>query len=101
MCIRDRLQDVLQNLPSDSLQLRGDQEEDEVTPTFETPFSMKATEDAARMKVSGVPIAKTVATPDVAPPPPAPVAKTSPRPVPAPAGPTGEVEVTQPAKTPT
>jgi predicted regulator of Ras-like GTPase activity (Roadblock/LC7/MglB family) len=95
------LQDVLQNLPSDSLQLRGDQEEAEVTPTFETPFSMKATEDAARMKVSAVPIAKTVATPGVVPPPPAPVAKTSPKPVPAPAGPTAEVEVTQPAKAPT
>ncbi len=52
------LQEVLQNLPHESLQLRGDQEEIVLTETFETPFSTKAAEDAARMKVSSGPIAK-------------------------------------------
>ncbi len=52
------LQEVLQNLPNESLQLRGDQEETVLTETFETPFSTKAAEDAARMKVSSGPIAK-------------------------------------------
>ena len=55
------LEDVLQNLPSESLQLRGDQEEPEVAEAFETPFSQKASEDAARMKVSAGPISKTTA----------------------------------------
>ena len=54
------LQEVLQNLPNESLQLRGDQEEIVLTETFETPFSTKAAEDAARMKVSSGPIAKAV-----------------------------------------
>lgn len=52
------LEQVLQNLPDESLRLRGDQEEIEITETFETPFSTKAAEDAARMKVSSGPIAK-------------------------------------------
>lgn len=52
------LQEVLQNLPNESLQLRGDQEEIVLTETFETPFSTKAAEDAARMNVSSGPIAK-------------------------------------------
>jgi len=52
------LQEVLQNLPNESLQLRGDQEEIEITEVFETPFSTKAAEDAARLKVSTEPIAK-------------------------------------------
>ncbi len=52
------LQEVLQNLPNESLQLRGDQEEIVLTETFETPFSTKAAEDAARMKVASGPIAK-------------------------------------------
>ena len=64
------LQDVLQNLPNESLQLRGDQEELEVAEAFETPFSQKASEDAARMKVSAGPIAKTTAaTTEAAPKP--------------------------------
>ncbi|MDQ3547114.1 MAG: hypothetical protein M3429_11465, partial [Verrucomicrobiota bacterium] len=54
------LQEVLQNLPNESLQLRGDQEEIVLTETFETPFSTKAAEDAARMNVSSGPIAKAV-----------------------------------------
>lgn len=52
------LQEVLQNLPNESLQLRGDQEESILTETFETPFSTKAAEDAARMKGATGPIAK-------------------------------------------
>ncbi len=52
------LPEVLQNLPNESLQLRGDQEETEVEQLFETPFSQKAAEDAERMKVPAGPIAK-------------------------------------------
>jgi predicted regulator of Ras-like GTPase activity (Roadblock/LC7/MglB family) len=52
------LEEVLQNLPNESLRLRGDQEEMEITEGFETPFSTKAAEDAARLKVSTGPIAK-------------------------------------------
>jgi predicted regulator of Ras-like GTPase activity (Roadblock/LC7/MglB family) len=55
------LEEVLQSLPGESLQLRDDQEEIEVTEVFETPFSAKAAEDAARMKVSSDPIAKPAA----------------------------------------
>ncbi len=55
------LEEVLQNLPGESLQLRGDQEEIEITEVFETPFSTKAAEDAARMKVSSDPIARPAA----------------------------------------
>ena len=52
------LDEVLQNLSGESLQLRSDQEEIEITEVFETPFSTKAAEDAARMKVSADPIAR-------------------------------------------
>ena len=52
------LEEVFRNLPHESLQLRGDQEEIEITEAFDTPFSKKAAEDAARMKVSTGPIAK-------------------------------------------
>jgi len=55
------LEEVLQNLPHESLRLRGDQEEIEITEAFDTPFSTKAAEDAARMKVSTGPIAKPAA----------------------------------------
>jgi len=55
------LEEVLGNLPHESLRLRGDQEEIEVTEDFDTPFSTKAAEDATRMKVSGGPIAKSTA----------------------------------------
>ena len=75
------LQDVLQNLPNESLQLRGDQEELEVTSAFETPFSQKASEDAARMKVSAGPIAKTtMAATETAPTPAAVTAERAPKP---------------------
>ncbi len=105
------LQDVLQNLPSESLQLRSDQEDLEETSAFETPFSKKASEDAARMKVSAVPIAKTMATTDAVASPEAATAETEPKaviapvvpatqPGPATARPTGQVAVTVPAEVP-
>src|SRR5450432_4001706 len=52
------LQEVLQSLPNETLQIRGDQEEVEVGEAFETPFSQKMAEDAKRMKVPAGPIAK-------------------------------------------
>ncbi len=52
------LSEILENLPNESLQLRLDQEEVEVAQLFETPFSQKAAEDAARMKIPSGPIAK-------------------------------------------
>ncbi len=52
------LAEILQNLPNESLQLRVDQEEPEIAQLFETPFSQKAAEDAARMKIPSGPIAK-------------------------------------------
>ena len=62
------LQEVLQNLPNETLQLRGDQEEIILTETFETPFSTKAAEDAVRLKVSSGPIAKAVLVAEIADP---------------------------------
>jgi hypothetical protein len=56
------LQEVLQNLPNESLQIRGDQEEVEIGEAFETPFSQKMAEDAARMKMLGGPTAKAATT---------------------------------------
>ena len=44
------LQDVLANLPNESLQRRPDQVVPELGEMFETPFSAKAAEDAARLK---------------------------------------------------
>jgi predicted regulator of Ras-like GTPase activity (Roadblock/LC7/MglB family) len=44
------LQDVLQNLPNESLKIRDDQEAVQAISTFETPFSQKAAEDEARLK---------------------------------------------------
>ncbi|MEO7168667.1 MAG: hypothetical protein ABI016_16750 [Chthoniobacterales bacterium] len=55
------LQDVLQNLPTETLQLRGDQVEVEVGEHFETPFSKKAAEDAERLKGTGASVVKHVA----------------------------------------
>jgi predicted regulator of Ras-like GTPase activity (Roadblock/LC7/MglB family) len=52
------LPEVLRNLPNELLRLRGDQVETEIAESFETPFSQKAAEDAARLKVPGGPIAK-------------------------------------------
>lgn len=71
------LQEVLKQLPADSLRMRDDQEERRQEETFETPFSTPAAEDAKRFNKAPVPIAK---------PEPAAVAETpatSPAPVPA------------------
>ena len=58
------LQEVLQNLPGESLQIRSDQQAADVGSFFETPFSQKAAEDAARL--SSAPV-QPVAKPEVAP----------------------------------
>ena len=52
------LPEVLRNLPNETLQLRDDQEQVEIAEIFETPFSQKAAEDAARLQVSAAPIGK-------------------------------------------
>lgn len=52
------LSEILRNLPNESLQIRIDQEDVEVAEVYETPFSQKAAEDAARMKTPVGPIAK-------------------------------------------
>ncbi len=68
------LEEVLRKLPNESLQLRGDQEEPEVSELFETPFSAKAAEDAKRLKVTTGPIARPgveAAVPAASPVPPA------------------------------
>ena len=57
------LPEVLQNLPNESLQLRADQVETVLAESFDTPFSQKAAEDAARLKVRADPIAKTAPVP--------------------------------------
>lgn len=58
------LHEVLKNLPTASLRMREDQEEQEAGADFATPFSAKAEEDAKRFNLAG----KTVAKSSVAPP---------------------------------
>ncbi len=53
------LQDVLQHLPDESLKLREDQEAVQVGADFETPFSLKAAEDAVRLQNPGPAAATT------------------------------------------
>ena len=58
------LEEVLKNLPGTSLRLRDDQEENEVAGSnFNTPFSVKAAEDAKRLKINSDPIAKQSSAP--------------------------------------
>jgi predicted regulator of Ras-like GTPase activity (Roadblock/LC7/MglB family) len=52
------LPEVLKNLPTTSLRMRDDQEEQEKGENFATPFSAKAEEDAKRFNVTGTPVAK-------------------------------------------
>ena len=52
------LQEVLKNLPSTSLRMRDDQEEQEAGQNFATPFSAKAEEDAKRFNVASAPVSK-------------------------------------------
>jgi predicted regulator of Ras-like GTPase activity (Roadblock/LC7/MglB family) len=49
------LQEVLKNLPTDSLRMREDQEVREVGETIETPFSTAANEDAKRFGTTSEP----------------------------------------------
>src|SRR5205807_3592194 len=58
------LQEVLKNLPTASLRMRDDQEEQEAGQNFATPFSAKADEDAKRFNVPATPVAKPVAAPE-------------------------------------
>lgn len=50
------LAEVVRNLPNESLHRRADQVETIVPQIFETPFSQKAAEDAARLKIFSGPI---------------------------------------------
>jgi predicted regulator of Ras-like GTPase activity (Roadblock/LC7/MglB family) len=66
------LQEVLKNLPTASLRMREDQEEQEAGSNFATPFSAKAEEDAKRCNVAGTPVAKPAevgSAPEIAPVP--------------------------------
>ncbi|HEX7515758.1 MAG TPA: hypothetical protein VF345_00575 [Chthoniobacterales bacterium] len=57
------LHEVLKNLPTASLRMRDDQEEQEAGANFATPFSAKAEEDAKRFNLAGTAIAKSIVTP--------------------------------------
>ncbi|MEY2547042.1 MAG: hypothetical protein QOG48_2159, partial [Verrucomicrobiota bacterium] len=57
------LQEVLKNISHETLQMRKDQEEAERGADFETPFSLKAKEDAEKFKVSPAPVSKPEAPP--------------------------------------
>jgi predicted regulator of Ras-like GTPase activity (Roadblock/LC7/MglB family) len=52
------LQEVLHNMPAGALKMREDQEQVVTGELFETPFSLKAKEDAERFNVSGEPVTK-------------------------------------------
>ena len=67
------LHEVLKSLPTSSLRIRSDQEQQDAGENFATPFSAKAEEDAKRFKVAGPAVVETIATP-IATPIPAPVA---------------------------
>ncbi len=60
------LPEILKKLPTASLRFRADQVEQEKGVDYMTPFSLKAEEDAERMKVAATPVPKPVV-----PPPPA------------------------------
>jgi len=61
------LHEVLKNLPTASLRMREDQEEQEAGANFATPFSAKAEEDAKRFNLAGKTPAKAIATPAAEP----------------------------------
>jgi predicted regulator of Ras-like GTPase activity (Roadblock/LC7/MglB family) len=52
------LHEVLKKIPTQALRMRTDQEEPESGETFETPFSIKAKEDAERFQVRDTPVPK-------------------------------------------
>jgi len=60
------LHEVLKNLPSASLRMREDQEEQEAGGNIATPFSLKADEDAKRFHSAGTTVAKPLVTPPAA-----------------------------------
>jgi predicted regulator of Ras-like GTPase activity (Roadblock/LC7/MglB family) len=99
------LYEVLKNLPSASLRMRDDQEEQEQGANFATPFSAKAEEDAKRFNLPGKPVPKpaapepaAVAAPAAASvAAPAPIAMSAPVPMPVVAMSTA---VEEPASTP-
>ncbi len=62
------LQEVLKNLPTTSLRMRDDQEEQDAGQNFATPFSAKAEEDAKRFNVPAAPVAKAAAAVEEVPP---------------------------------
>ncbi len=57
------LQEVLKNVPAESLRMRDDQEERETDEEIETPFSTTAAEDAKRFKQTTAPSTKPFAVP--------------------------------------
>jgi predicted regulator of Ras-like GTPase activity (Roadblock/LC7/MglB family) len=57
------LHEVLKNLPSASLRMREDQEEQEAGANIATPFSAKADEDAKRFNLAEPAVAKPTVTP--------------------------------------
>jgi predicted regulator of Ras-like GTPase activity (Roadblock/LC7/MglB family) len=57
------LHEVLKNLPTASLRMREDQEEQDAGANFATPFSATAEEDAKRFNVAGTAVAKPIVTP--------------------------------------
>jgi predicted regulator of Ras-like GTPase activity (Roadblock/LC7/MglB family) len=57
------LHEVLKSLPTSSLRMRADQEQQEAGANFATPFSAKAEEDAKRFNIAGPAMVKPVATP--------------------------------------
>ena len=61
------LHEVLKNLPTASLRMREDQEEQEAGANFATPFSAKAEEDAKRFNLAGKTVAKSIVTPPAEP----------------------------------
>ena len=67
------LVEILENLPNESLRVRPDQEAADNPHVFETAFSQKAAEDAARLKTAAGPIVQPAAAA------PAPSAKAAPR----------------------
>jgi predicted regulator of Ras-like GTPase activity (Roadblock/LC7/MglB family) len=57
------LHEVLKSLPTSSLRMRTDQEQQEAGANFATPFSAKAEEDAKRFNLSGPAVVEPMATP--------------------------------------
>ncbi|MDP9254438.1 MAG: roadblock/LC7 domain-containing protein, partial [Verrucomicrobiota bacterium] len=55
------LEEVLKNLPPESLRMRDDQEEREMGETFATPFATQADEDSKRFNKVSAPIAQPAA----------------------------------------